>query len=267
MAEPWEEEMRKALASEDSSLAISDSSELQEQVQTRKEKAKELLRKLEEDKAFTRLYRESQQGGLVQVVRRKAFSPRVSVDCKRIQLRDPHVAPSPLPFLTSDPRNQPDSFRFPYWNFLPKQSLQSSIKPAPALTTHRRTNSIQIYTKTPSFQVILPQVKVKKRVPSLDQLLTSRKDLGLDIGEEEFTKRFQGLSRQNSSEKVVKKTTKPREKQQKAGIDLFASEDQRGKRELIDRAKVLFASGVFSRSHSTEKAERDRELMGWLRYC
>lgn len=267
MADPWEEEMRKALASEDSSLSFSDSSELQEQVQTRKEKAKELLRKLEEDKAFTRLYRESQQGELVQVVRRKAFPTYVSADFKRIQLRDPHVAPSPLPFLTSDTRYYPDSFRYPYWNFLPKQSLQSSIKPTPTLSTHRRTNSIQIYTKIPSLQVILPQVKVKKRVPSLDQLLTCRKDLGLEIGEEEFTKRCKGLSRQNSTKRTYKKATKQRENQHKAGIDQFLSEDQRGKRELIDRAKVLFASGVFSRSHSTSKAEKDRELMGWLRYC
>ncbi len=267
MADPWEEEMRKALASEDSSLSVSDSGELQEQAQTRREKAKELLRKLEEDKAFTRLYRESQQGGLVQVVRRKAFSPRVSAEFKRIQLRDPHVAPSPLPFLASDARRCPDFFRFPYWNFLPKPSLQSSNKPAQTLSTHRRTNSIPIYTKIPSLQVILPQVKVKKRVPSLDQLLTSRKDLGLDMGEEEFKKRYKGLSRKTSTERVAQKAKRLREKQQEKEIDLFASEDQRGKRELIDRAKVLFASGVFSRGHSTERAGRDREQMGWLRYC
>lgn len=270
MADPWMEEMRKALASEDSSLLVPDSAELQDQGCTRREKSRELLRKLEENHAFERLYRKNHEGELLQVVRRKAFSPIRWKALGATQLWDPHAAPSPRPSLC-DSHHSPDLFRYPYWNFLPKRSLKPSPSLSSGLSSHRRTISTQIERQIPPLQIVLPQVKVKKRVPSLDQLLHSRKDLGLEIGDEEFTKRYRDLSKGKNTVKSVRKgkaLTDRREKQRKDGeIEGFLSDEERRKRELTDRAKSLFSSGVFSRYHSTERAGRDRELMAWLRYC
>jgi len=269
MADPWQEEMRKALASEDSSLLIPDSAEQPDQCFLRREKSKELLHTLEETHAFSRLYRESHEGKLLQVVRRKAFSPLKGLPFRTIQLRDPHVAPSPRPSLC-DSHHSPDLFRYPYWNFLPKHSLKPSPSLSTGVSSHRRTCST-IDRRIAPLQVVLQQVRVKRRVPSIDQLLCSRKDLGLEIGEAEFTKRFRDLWKGKNTVKSTRKgkeLTEKREKPPESGkIEGFISEDQRRKRELTDRAKSLFSSGVFSRHHSTERAVRDRELMAWLRYC
>jgi len=273
------EDLFHAADSDEDSFSFPDSTMELDNEPEKVDYAGDVLRRMEESKAFARLYRTGSDGKLLQVVRRREYKPLASGNLQRVKLAEPQTAGSPLlPEHEVQQREEQWHFRYHYWKFIPKRKTFNSppLRRPPVTTTHSglpyRLPQIS-FDPHPVNPKVLPPSRVGRLVPTADQLPQTARDLGLDFDTLRLAERFKSLSTQGRmGTSLSTKTTrvqvikKPQREVGEPAGKLFNPEEFRRERVMAEQAKALFMSGAFSKYYNAERENADREMMGWIKY-
>lgn len=273
------EDLFQAADSDEDSFSFPDSTMELDSEPAKVDYAGGVLRRMEESKAFLRLYRTGSDGKLLQVVRRREYQPLTFSNLHRTKLTEPQTSGSPLlPEHEVQQREEQWHFRYHYWKFVPKRKNYNppQLRRTPVITTHSGAPYHLPQIPLDSHPVnpkVVPPSRVGRMIPSADQLPQTARDLGLDFDTLRMAERFKSLSTQGRigtslSNKTtrVQVTKKPQREAAEPAAKLFNPEEFRRERVMAEQAKALFMSGAFSKYYNAERENADREMMGWIKY-